>query len=343
MNLKPLLMPALAIAVAGALASCASAPTPSGGPAAPKVALILNEAPDSGSASFQIQDKGLGACEAAGYETRTIVVTDVNKFESTIQSAARAGYGIIATAFPNMSDATVAGAQQFPDTQFIGIYQFTNMEEPILQNLATSEFSYSQSGYLWGVAAGHLTKSNRIGLINAEPDPTSNAILNGVIAGARSVNPDISVAVTFTGTFTDPAKGAEAAKSMTSSGVDVLVGIADKTDIGVIETARAQGIPFLGSNGSQLDTYPEGYVASLVFTFEDPLITACTGTFQAGHTRYSLSPQGAETMLGQARSWAEVTSMPNADAVVEAMEKTWSQIESGELTVVDDPEQPVSS
>jgi len=35
--------------------------------------------------------------------------------------------------------------------------------------------------------------------------------------------------------------------------------------------------------------------------------------------------------------------MPNAEAVVEAMEATWKQIESGELTVVDDPEQPVSS
>ncbi|UWN49601.1 Purine-binding protein [Alcanivorax sp. ALC70] len=86
-----------------------------------------------------------------------------------------------------------------------------------------SFFGYiDEAQYLNGVVAGHMSKSAKLGFIAAKPIPQVLRNLNAFTLGARSVNPDITTSVIFTGDWSLPVKEAEAANSLIDSGCDVL-------------------------------------------------------------------------------------------------------------------------
>ena len=76
--------------------------------------------------------------------------------------------------------------------------------------------------YLAGIAAGKATKSNKLGYVYAFPIPQTIANINAFELGAQSVNPDAETYVVNTSNWCDPAKQAEAAKSLLAQGVDVI-------------------------------------------------------------------------------------------------------------------------
>lgn len=308
-----------------------------------KVILISNQPLDPGTSGGEIVADGLDVCAAEGWETQSIVVSDVNQYESTLQNAARGGYDIIATTFPPMSDATVAVADQSPDTKFVGIYQFSNTDGDTHPNLASSAFSYEQTGYLWGVAAASLSESGKIGVVNGMAEPGSNTVINGVKAGAASVRPDLSIAVTYTNSYTDPAKGSENAAALINDGSDILLAMADQSNIGVIDTAKASGVSVIGDTAQRIASYPEGVVATQPLTFGDPLADACRGTFNGGkHTVYPLSKAGAQQILNEVAAWAKASDSPRGASVVEAVNTAWKGLSDGSIVVTADATEPTN-
>ena len=88
---------------------------------------------------------------------------------------------------------------------------------------AVSFFGYIDEGqYLNGVIAGHATKSKKLGLVAAKPIPQVLRNINAFTLGARSVHPDITTTVIFTGNWRMPVKEAEATNSLADQGIDVL-------------------------------------------------------------------------------------------------------------------------
>ncbi len=86
-----------------------------------------------------------------------------------------------------------------------------------------SYFGYIGMGqYLNGIAAGHASKSKKIGFVAAKPIPSVLSNINSVLLGARSVNPDATVQVIFTGEWSMPVREAEAANALADAGCDVL-------------------------------------------------------------------------------------------------------------------------
>ena len=76
--------------------------------------------------------------------------------------------------------------------------------------------------YLAGIAAGKATKTNKLGYVYAFPIPQTIANINAFELGAQSVNPTAQTYVVNTSNWCDPAKQAEAAKSLLAQGVDVI-------------------------------------------------------------------------------------------------------------------------
>ena len=76
--------------------------------------------------------------------------------------------------------------------------------------------------YLMGRMAGGLTTSNVIGNIAGYATDDTNDVLNGFVDGARAVNPDVKVKVSFIESWYDPAKAAEAATAQIAAGADQL-------------------------------------------------------------------------------------------------------------------------
>ena len=88
---------------------------------------------------------------------------------------------------------------------------------------AGSYFGYiDECQYLNGVAAGHASKSKKLGFIAAKPIPQVLRNINAFTLGARSVDPKITTLLIVTGDWSLPVKEAEAANSLIDQGVDVL-------------------------------------------------------------------------------------------------------------------------
>ncbi len=175
---------------------------------------------------------------------------------SFIETVSEADYaGNIATSLESSPDALVtvgflittdteAAATANPDVDFIGIDQFL---ETYPDNMAGVVFNEDESGYIAGVLAASLSESGVIGVVAGREDvPPVVKFVNGYIAGAQSVNPDIRVLSIYNESFTDIAKGASDAAQFIGEGADVIFGAGGQTGSGGIAAAAEAGVWAIG-------------------------------------------------------------------------------------------------
>ncbi|MBV9386454.1 MAG: BMP family ABC transporter substrate-binding protein [Chroococcidiopsidaceae cyanobacterium CP_BM_ER_R8_30] len=149
-------------------------------------------------------------------------------------------------------------APKYPDVQFFhcgGLYQ----EGKHPKNVG-SYFGYiDEAQYLAGIVAGHTSKTGKLGFVAAKPIPQVIRNINSFTLGARSVKPEITTQVIFTGDWSLPVKEAEAANSMADQGIDVITCHVDSPKI-VMETAEKRGIFCSGYHADQAKLAPKGYL-----------------------------------------------------------------------------------
>jgi simple sugar transport system substrate-binding protein len=123
-----------------------------------------------------------------------------------------------------------------------------------------SFFGYIDEGqYLNGVIAGHATKSKKLGFVAAKPIPQVLRNINAFTMGARSVHPDITTTVIFTGDWSMPVKEAEATNSLADQGIDVFTMHVDGPKV-IVETAAKRGKFVCGYHASQAKLAPQAYL-----------------------------------------------------------------------------------
>ena len=113
----------------------------------------------------------------------------------------------------------------------------------VLPNYQGLVFNEAQAGYLAGVLAGQLTKSNTLGTVGGiQTIPPIPQYMGGFQNGALSVNPNVKVLSDFVSTdiakaFIDPVRGKAIADQMVSQGADVLFQVAGVSGQGVLQAA----------------------------------------------------------------------------------------------------------
>jgi basic membrane protein A and related proteins len=123
-----------------------------------------------------------------------------------------------------------------------------------------SFFGYiDEAQYLNGVVAGHVTKSKKLGFVAAKPIPQVLRNINAFTLGARSVKPDITTTVIFTGDWSMPVKEAEATNGLADQGVDVFTMHVDGPKV-IVETAAKRGKFVCGYHASQAKLAPQAYL-----------------------------------------------------------------------------------
>jgi basic membrane protein A len=144
--------------------------------------------------------------------------------EERLRTFADAGFDpIIAVGFA-YSASVAKVAKEYPDVHFAIV------DDEVAQgdNIANLTFAENEGSFLVGAAAALKSKTDHIGFIGGVEVPLIKNFEVGYIAGAKKVNPDIKVDVTyltqppdFSG-FNDPAKGKTAAQGMFDSNVDIV-------------------------------------------------------------------------------------------------------------------------
>ena len=206
--------------------------------------------------------------QQAGEELDAVVnyveTKDAKDYAANMQLFIDKGYDVIVTVGFALGTATTEAAAANPDVLFIGVDQ--GQWGGTLPNLVGLIFHEDQSGYLAGVLAASMTKTNTIAaVLGTDLVPPVVAFNEGYIAGARSVNPDINIISTYHPggmdvAFTDPEWGATTAAQAITNGADVVFGAGGKTGNGaLIEVAGTPGLYCIGVDSDQWETVPEAH------------------------------------------------------------------------------------
>jgi len=146
---------------------------------------------------------------------------------------------IIATAFNHQNPAYEL-SKKYPDVVFEHAGGW--MMGP---NFANFFGKPPDTWYLMGVAAGLMTKTNKLGFVAAFPLGWTLTFINAFTLGAQSVNPDVQTIVAFTFSWGDSAKEADATNSLINQGCDVITMHVDSPAT-VIGTAESRGVYSIG-------------------------------------------------------------------------------------------------
>jgi simple sugar transport system substrate-binding protein len=149
-------------------------------------------------------------------------------------------------------------AEEYPDVQFFhagGLYQ-----EGVHPKNVGSYYGYiDEAQYISGIVAALTTKTGKLGFVAAKPIPTVLRNVNSYTLGARSVRPDATTQVIFTGDWAMPLKEAEAVNSMADQGIESVTCHVDSPKV-VMETAEKRGMFCTGYHADQASLAPNSYL-----------------------------------------------------------------------------------
>lgn len=165
---------------------------------------------------------------------------------------------VFPTSFGYFDPHILKVAPKYPNVMFLhcgGLYDAGKHPKNV-----GSYFGYiDEPVYVSGIVAGHMSKTGKLGYIAAIPIPQVLRNINSFTMAARSVNPNITVQVVFTGGWSNPVKEAESANSLIDQGVDVLTCHVDSPKV-VVETAEKRGVYSCGYHADQSRLAPKGFL-----------------------------------------------------------------------------------
>lgn len=125
-----------------------------------------------------------------------------------------------------------------------------------------SYFGHMHEGqHLVGLVAGSVARDTNLGFVASNRYPGVLRNINAFALGARLANPDVSVQVIFTGTWSDPVREAEAVNALADQGSSV-IGCSVDSARTVVETARRRGIQACGYNASCATLGSDSYLTA---------------------------------------------------------------------------------
>lgn len=185
---------------------------------------------------------------------------------------------IFATSFGYFKPHVLAVAPKFPKATFLHAGGLLNDGDP--PNIGTFFAYIDELEWLCGMAAGSASKSGKLGYIAAKPIPPVLRDINAFELGAKSVNPNCTLTVIFTGDWFLPDKEGDAVKSLADQGIDVVSGHIDSPKV-MIQTAEGRGIMSCGYHYDCSTLAPKGYLTGAEWNWA-PMMTRFIEDYKAG-------------------------------------------------------------
>ena len=218
---------------------------------------------DSGSVNDQTFNQlayegMLAAARCFGFDTTYVASGHDQDYSLHMQGLVDDGVEAVVAVGYALVPTTVEVAAANPDTLFIGV---DHAAEDAPSNVAQVLYRDDQGGFLAGAAAAMTTATGVLGVVGGpEDNPAVRALVDGFVAGAARVDPEVRVLTAHVASFSDPASGAAAALDLTAAGADVVYGPAGLTGTGAILAAAQQGHWVIGVDQDQYLTTFEGGV-----------------------------------------------------------------------------------
>jgi basic membrane protein A and related proteins len=241
----------------------------------------------------------IAGATAVGGTADVIVTEDPADYANNMATFIEQGYDMLVTYGFALGNATTIAAKENPDVSFIGLDQSVCVDaegapDPtfacagdaasLLPNYQGLIFNEAQAGYLAGIVAGTITESNVIGAVGGiDTIPAVVSYIGGYVNGAKSVNPDIDVLVSYVSddiatAFNDPTTGASLAEQMIGQDADVIFQVAGLSGQGALESACDADIYGIGVDTDQALALPN--LTCIVTSAEKKLVDAVSEAIQ---------------------------------------------------------------
>lgn len=261
--------------------------------------------------------------------------------EERLRNMAEQGFSPIIGVGFKYSESVNKVAVDFPDTTFAVIDGFDPDAEPN-ENVSYLGFAEEQGSYLVGAAAALKSEAGHIGYVGGVNNDLIRKFEAGYVAGAKAVNKDIKVEVSYieesdASGFADPAGGKAAAKGMLDKGADIVYHAAGGSGAGVFEAVAeaGEGNWAIGVDSDQFLTASKSVQKHILTSMIKRVDVATLNAIKAvdegnplvSYTVYDLAADG----VGYSKSGGFV------DDVASQIDEFATKIKSGEIKV---PTQP---
>lgn len=209
---------------------------------------------DSANHGMELIKQELGA------ETKVIEMGyDQTKWEPTLVDVSEQDWDIIIVGTWQMQEILEKVAPQYPDKKYFIFDSSVDYTKGKLDNVYSIQYKQNEVSFLAGVVAAKVTTSNMplanpqkiIGFLGGMDTPVINDFLVGYIQGARYVDPDIKVAISYIGDFSNAAKGKEMALAQYNLGADIGFNVAGQAGLGQLDAAKEKNKYAIGVDSDQ--------------------------------------------------------------------------------------------
>ncbi len=244
---------------------------------------------------------------------------------AALRDYASQGYNLVIAHGVQYGTSLAEIAPEFPSVSFAWGSSTDTFTAQGVKNVFTYYLHAEQGGYVLGVLAGKLTKSGVVGIIGPIDAGDPKLSVAGAQEGLKSVNPNARINVSWTGSFSDRALAAAAARTLIDSGADIIMG-AGQMSVGGVALARQGNLRWFGLDSDQTSIAPDIVVASQVYNWVEA-IRPMVKRIQQGKL-------GGEVMeMDLANKGIQVVANPKASLPKGLIEDTVAQIAAGRLHV----------
>jgi basic membrane protein A len=284
--------------------------------------------------AFEGFQRGL---ESTGVEGSPVESDDiVAQGEQILRRAAESDFGLVVDLEFTHGEILAPIAQDFPDVQWAIANTVVEGD-----NVTSLLFAEHEGSYLAGALAALMTTTpdnekinpeKVLGVVGGTKSTGIDKFIVGFIQGARDIDEEVEVIVTYTDDFGDPALGQEQANAMFEQGADIVYHVAGGTGQGVIEAAAEANHYAIGVDTDQDGLAPGNVLTSMVkridVAVEETMTRWADGELSGGETlNFGLAEDG----VGLTEFTHTRQEIP--DEYIEQIDDLRSQIESGELEV----------
>ncbi len=199
---------------------------------------------------------------------------------SAARQYASKGFDVIIAHGAQYKNLILEMAEEFPKTTFV----FGTSAEVGPKNVFTYMPQSEETGYLNGLIAGAVTKTNVVGLVGPVDGGDAARYDRGFVLGVKAANPKADVKVAHTGSFGDFVKAGELAQTQIKAGADVLTGSSQQA-LGALRAVAAykeKKLWWVGQDLAQLKMPESAWVIAASSYNYAPVIESIVDRRQAG-------------------------------------------------------------
>lgn len=273
------------------------------------------------------------AKDELGIDHFELEIADVTETANGFRTLIQQGCNFVVASSSEYCDGMLEVAAEYPDVYFLYLAEYL---EDAPENVMSFEYRENEAAFLAGAVAGMVTETNKVGAVLAMSEPLQLRYQYGYTAGAKAVNPDCEVMVSFTNSYADTNIGYEHANAMYSQGCDVVACYSGAANLGVFQAAEeaGDGNYCIGAANGQFDKSPDKIIASVVKPVNEAILsilkdTQSTGKFDTSITTLGVKEGGVKLLFTDNETLLNLLSAEEKAAIEDLTQK----VINGEINV----------